>query len=84
MTRKRKPYKTYPKEFKLETDRLMRDSDRPARESEELRQSIIGDQDHTVSQGQSVHLRFSENSRRPAGPRRDSRCKSHGQVDARA
>jgi transposase len=32
MTRKRKPYKTYPKEFKLEAVRLMRESDRPASE----------------------------------------------------
>jgi transposase len=30
--RKRKPYKTYPKEFKLEALRLMNDSDRPASE----------------------------------------------------
>jgi transposase len=32
MNRKRKPYKTYPKEFKLEAVRLMRGSDRPASE----------------------------------------------------
>ncbi len=32
MTRKRKPYKTYPKEFKLEALRLMEESDRPASE----------------------------------------------------
>ena len=32
MTRKRKPYKTYPKEFKLEAIRLMEKSDRPASE----------------------------------------------------
>lgn len=32
MTRKRKPYKTYPKEFKLEAVRMMRDSDKPAAE----------------------------------------------------
>ncbi len=32
MNKKRKPYKTYTKEFKLETARLMRDSDRPASE----------------------------------------------------
>ncbi|QKQ25966.1 transposase [Candidatus Reidiella endopervernicosa] len=30
MTRKRKPYKTYTKEFKLEAVRLMDESDRPA------------------------------------------------------
>lgn len=30
MTSKRKPYKTYPKEFKVEAVRMMRDSDRPA------------------------------------------------------
>lgn len=30
MTSKRKPYKTYPKEFKLEAVRMMRDSDKPA------------------------------------------------------
>ena len=32
MTNKRRPYKTYPKEFKLEALRLMESSDRPARE----------------------------------------------------
>ena len=32
MERKRKPYKTYPKEFKLEALRLMNESDRPASE----------------------------------------------------
>ncbi len=32
MTRKRKPYKTYPKEFKLEALRMMEESDRPASE----------------------------------------------------
>ncbi len=32
MTRKRRPYKTYPKEFKLEALRLMETSDRPASE----------------------------------------------------
>jgi transposase len=32
MTRKRRPYKTYPKEFKLEALRLMESSDRPASE----------------------------------------------------
>ncbi len=32
MTSKRKPYKTYPKEFKLEAIRLMEESDRPASE----------------------------------------------------
>lgn len=32
MTSKRKPYKTYPKEFKLEAVRMMRDSDKPAAE----------------------------------------------------
>ena len=32
MTAKRPPYKTYPKEFKLEAIRLMADSDRPASE----------------------------------------------------
>lgn len=32
MTEKRKPYKTYPKEFKLEAVRLMRESSRPASE----------------------------------------------------
>ena len=32
MTRKRKPYKTYTKEFKLEALRLMEQSDRPASE----------------------------------------------------
>ena len=32
MTRFRKPYKTYPKEFKLEALRLMEESDRPASE----------------------------------------------------
>ena len=32
MTRKRGPYKTYPKEFKLEALRLMETSDRPASE----------------------------------------------------
>ena len=32
MTRKRKPYKTYPREFKLEAVRLMESSDRPAAE----------------------------------------------------
>lgn len=32
MTNKRKPYKTYPKEFKLEAIRLMEESDRPASE----------------------------------------------------
>ncbi len=32
MTRKRKPYKTYTKEFKQEAVRLMEDSDRPASE----------------------------------------------------
>lgn len=32
MTSKRKPYKTYPKEFKLEAVRLMESSDRPAAE----------------------------------------------------
>ena len=30
MTRKRRPYNTYPKEFKLEALRLMEESDRPA------------------------------------------------------
>ncbi len=30
MTRKRKPYKTYTKEFKQEAIRLMEDADRPA------------------------------------------------------
>jgi len=32
MNSKRKPYKTYPKEFKLEAIRLMDESDRPASE----------------------------------------------------
>ncbi len=32
MTSKRRPYKTYPKEFKLEAVRLMESSDRPASE----------------------------------------------------
>ena len=32
MTKQRKPYKTYPKEFKLEALRLMNDSNRPASE----------------------------------------------------
>lgn len=32
MTRKRQPYKTYTKEFKLEAVRMMRESDRPASE----------------------------------------------------
>lgn len=32
MTSKRKPYKTYPKEFKLEALRLMEQSDKPASE----------------------------------------------------
>ena len=32
MITKRQPYKTYPKEFKLEAIRLMADSDRPASE----------------------------------------------------
>jgi transposase len=32
MTRKRKPYKTCPKEFKLEAVRLLKESDRPAAE----------------------------------------------------
>jgi transposase len=32
MTRKRKPYKTYTKEFKLEAIRLMEASDHPASE----------------------------------------------------
>jgi transposase len=32
MTRNRKPYKTYTKEFKLEALRLMEESDRPASE----------------------------------------------------
>lgn len=32
MSTKRRPYKTYPKEFKLEAIRLMDDSDRPASE----------------------------------------------------
>lgn len=32
MTRKRKPYKTYSREFKLEALRLMEESDRPASE----------------------------------------------------
>ena len=32
MTSKRKPYKTFPKEFKLEAIRLMEESDRPASE----------------------------------------------------
>jgi transposase len=32
MTRKRKPYKTYPKEFKLEALRLLEQSDQPASE----------------------------------------------------
>jgi transposase len=32
MTRKRKPYKTYTKELKLEALRLMEESDRPASE----------------------------------------------------
>lgn len=30
MTSKRKPYKTYPKEFKIEAVRMMKESDRPA------------------------------------------------------
>ena len=33
MTSFRKPYKTYPKEFKLEALRLMEESDRPAIEN---------------------------------------------------
>lgn len=32
MNSNRKPYKTYPKEFKLEAIRLMKESDRPASE----------------------------------------------------
>ncbi len=32
MTSSRKPYKTYPKEFKLEALRMMEESDRPASE----------------------------------------------------
>ena len=32
MTSKRRPYKTYPKEFKLEVVRMMETSDRPASE----------------------------------------------------
>ncbi|MES9897651.1 MAG: transposase [Sedimenticola sp.] len=32
MTRKRKPYKTYAKEFKLEAVRMMKESGRPANE----------------------------------------------------
>lgn len=32
MTRKRKPYKTYTKEFKLEALRLMKESDKPSSE----------------------------------------------------
>lgn len=32
MTNKRRPYKTYPKEFKLEAVRMMETSDRPASE----------------------------------------------------
>jgi transposase len=32
MTSKRRPYKTYPKEFKLEAVRMMGTSDRPASE----------------------------------------------------
>ena len=32
MTNKRRPYKTYPKEFKLEAVRMMATSDRPASE----------------------------------------------------
>ncbi len=32
MTRKRQPYKTYTKEFKLEAVKLMKESDRPASE----------------------------------------------------
>ncbi len=32
MTKKRTAYKTYPKEFKLKTVRLMRESDKPAAE----------------------------------------------------
>ena len=32
MTIKRRPYKTYPKEFKLEAVRMMETSDRPASE----------------------------------------------------
>ena len=32
MVAKRRPYKTYPKEFKLEAIRLMEESDRPASE----------------------------------------------------
>lgn len=32
MTKRRKPYKTYTKEFKLEALRLVRESDRPASE----------------------------------------------------
>ena len=32
MTTKHKPYKTYPKEFKLEAIRLMAESDRPTSE----------------------------------------------------
>ena len=32
MTRKRKPYKTYTKEFKLEALRLMEESERPTSE----------------------------------------------------
>jgi transposase len=32
MTSKRRPYKTYPKEFKLEAVRMMEASDRPASE----------------------------------------------------
>ena len=30
MNSKRKPYKTYPKEFKVEAVRMMRESDKPA------------------------------------------------------
>ncbi len=32
MTKKRKPYKTYPKEFKIEAVRMMEESNRPAAE----------------------------------------------------
>ena len=32
MASKRRPYKTYPKEFKLEAIRLMEESERPASE----------------------------------------------------
>ena len=42
MTKQRKPYKTYPKEFKLEALRLMNDSNRPASEiAMELEQELL-------------------------------------------